>query len=124
MNRKGSCSCGQVRYQVSGEPLRVGICHCTSCRQESGSTFTAFAIWPRSAFRSSGDFATWEGRSFCPKCGSRLFALRDDEAEVKIGTLENAPTGLAPQYELWSWRREHWLRPVDGARQFTRDPDE
>ena len=124
MTRNGRCSCGQVRYQVSGEPLRVGICHCTSCRQESGSTFTAFAIWPRSAFQSSGDFATWEGRSFCPKCGSRLFALRDDEAEVKIGTLDNAPTNFAPQYELWVWRREHWLRPVDGARQFQRDPDE
>ncbi|MDW6024643.1 GFA family protein [Mesorhizobium sp. BAC0120] len=124
MIRHGSCSCGQVRYQVSGEPSRVGICHCTSCRQETGSTFTAFAVWPRSAFQSSGDFATWSGRSFCPKCGSRLFALRDDEAEIKIGTLENAPTNFTPQYELWTWRREHWLRPVDGARQFQRDPDE
>ena len=124
MIRHGSCSCGQVRYQVSGEPLRVGICHCTSCRQESGSTFTAFAIWPRSVFQSTGQFASWEGRSFCPKCGSRLFALRDDEVEVKIGTLQNPPTNLMPQYELWTWRREHWLRPVDGATQFQRDPDE
>jgi hypothetical protein len=124
MIRHGSCSCGQVRYEISGEPLRVGICHCTACRQESGSTFTAFAVWPRSAFQSTGEFATWEGRSFCPKCGSRLFALREDEAEVKIGTLQNPPSGLMPQYELWTWRREHWLRPVDGARQFQRDPDE
>jgi hypothetical protein len=119
--RNGSCSCGQVRYQVSGEPTRIGLCHCTSCRQESGSAFTAFAIWPRSAFRSSGEFKTWEGRSFCPECGSRLFALGDEEVEVKIGTLDDAPTELTPQYELWVWRREHWLNPLPGARQFRGD---
>ena len=110
-----------MRYTLSGEPLRVGLCHCTSCRQESGSAFTAFAVWPRSAFRSTGAFSTWEGRSFCPECGSRLFALRDDEAEIKIGTLEDAPTGLTPQYELWVWRREHWLEPLPGAEQHQRD---
>jgi hypothetical protein len=83
--------------------------------------FTAFGVWPRSAFRSAGAFVTWEGRSFCPGCGSRLFALRDDEAEIKIGTLEEAPTGLTPQYELWVWRREHWLKPLPGAEQHQHD---
>lgn len=83
--------------------------------------FTAFAVWPRSAFRSTGEFATWEGRSFCPRCGSSLFALGDDEAEIKLGTLDDAPTGVAPQYELWVWRREHWLTPLPGACQFQRD---
>jgi hypothetical protein len=106
---------------VTGEPLRVGLCHCTSCRQESGSMFTAFAVWPRDAFRSTGEFRTWEGRSFCGECGSRLFALRDDEAEIKMGTLKDAPTGLTPQYELWVWRREHWLKPLPDAEQHQGD---
>jgi hypothetical protein len=111
--RRGGCSCGNLRYAVAGEPLRIGLCHCTSCRQESGSMFTAFAVWPRAAFHSTGAFRTWEGRSFCPECGSRLFALRDDEAEIKLGTLDDAPTDLTPQYELWVWRREHWLTPLE-----------
>ena len=119
--RQGGCACGRVRYSVAGEPLRVGLCHCTSCRQESGSAFTAYAVWPRSAFRSTGEFSTWEGRSFCQVCGSRLFSLGDDEAEVKIGTLEEAPTTLTPTYELWVWRREHWMKPLPEARQFQRD---
>jgi hypothetical protein len=121
--RSGGCSCGKVRYTVAGEPIRVGLCHCTSCRQESGSMFTAYAIWPRSAFDSTGDVSTWEGRSFCPVCGSRLFALSDEAVEVKLGTIEDAPTNLTPQYELWVWRREHWLDPLQGARQFQRDRD-
>ena len=27
-SRTASCSCGQLRIQVDGEPLGVGICHC------------------------------------------------------------------------------------------------
>lgn len=119
--RQGGCACGRVRYAVAGEPLRVGLCHCTSCRQESGSAFTAYAVWPRSAFSSTGEFSTWEGRSFCPVCGSRLFSISKDETELKIGTLEDAPTDLTPTYELWVWRRERWLNPLPEARQFQRD---
>ena len=83
--------------------------------------FTTFGVWNRSQFASTGDFGTWEGRSFCTNCGSRLFALTDREAEVKLGTLDDAPTGLAPRYELWIGRREPWLVPVDGASQHIGD---
>lgn len=40
----GSCSCGDVKVAVRGEALRTGICHCTDCRQESGSAFTFFGV--------------------------------------------------------------------------------
>ena len=81
----------------------------------------AFAVWPRAAFSSSGETRIWEGRSFCPNCGSRLFSIGDDEVEIKIGTLDDAPTGLTPQYELWIGRREKWLHPLPDARQFAHD---
>jgi hypothetical protein len=38
-----------------------------------------------------------------------VFSLRPDEAEIMTGTLDNAPTGLTPTYELWIARREEWL---------------
>ena len=38
-----------------------------------------------------------------------------------VGSLDVAPTGLTPNYELWIKRREHWLRPVEGAEQFQED---
>lgn len=37
--RKGRCTCGQVRYEVRGDPTKVGLCHCTGCREETGSAF-------------------------------------------------------------------------------------
>jgi hypothetical protein len=95
--------------------MRVGLCHCTDCRQTSGSAFTFFAIWPRSAFRSTAHVATFKGRSFCPRCGSRVFSLTLDEAEIMIGSLDDAPSGLVPTYELWIPRREEWLHGLPWA---------
>lgn len=119
--RTGRCLCGKVHYEVRGEPMRVGLCHCGDCRKESGAVFTTFAIWPRNAFSTKGDTVVFEGRSFCPDCGARLFNLTDDEAEIRMGSLDDAPTGLAPSYEIWVKRREPWLAPLPGCLQFEED---
>jgi len=83
--------------------------------------FTTFAVWPKTAFETQGKTATFEGRSFCSECGSRLFALSDTEAEIKLGTLDDAPTDLTPTYELWIRRREPWLAPLPAAGQYDKD---
>jgi hypothetical protein len=114
----GQCLCGRVQLTARGEPSRVGICHCMDCRKESGSAFTFYAVWPATQFEHVGDTAEFHGQHFCPRCGARLFSLDDQEAEIKLGILSQAPTPLAPSYELWVKRRESWLRPVPGAEQF------
>lgn len=119
--RLGACHCGKVRFSVRGEPKRVGICHCTDCRQESGSAFTYYGVWPLETFESEGETRAHQGRSFCPACGARLYSVDQGEAEIKLGSLSTAPTGLVPTYELWIKRRESWLTPVAGARQFDED---
>ncbi len=116
--RTGRCLCGAVRYVVRGEPLHVGLCHCTDCRKESGSAFTVYAQWPRDAFELSGELAAYGDRSFCPRCGSRLGSFDDDDrVEICIGSLDDAPWRLRPDAELWVERREPWLAPVEGASQ-------
>jgi hypothetical protein len=62
------------------------------------------------------------GRSFCPVCGSRLFHLSDDEVEIMVGSLDEAPSDLRPTREGWIKRREHWLAPIAGTDQFDHDP--
>jgi hypothetical protein len=118
--REGGCSCGAVRFRVTGEPDRVGVCHCTTCRKETGSVIMAFAVWPRDKFMVTGETRHWQNRHFCPTCGSRLFEVSDDdpEVEIKLGALDDAPTELRPTYELWIRRREHWLSAVPEADQF------
>jgi hypothetical protein len=116
--RSGSCLCGAVRYTVDGEPEHVGRCHCADCRKESGSAFTIYGQWPRDCFELEGEVATYDGRSFCPRCGARLGCLDDDDVvEIRLGSLDDAPFELRPEAEIWIKRREPWLDAVEGAAQ-------
>jgi hypothetical protein len=78
-------------------------------------------MWPAAAFSSTGETEEHSGRRFCRHCGSRMYSLDENEAEIKLGTLADAPTGLTPSYELWVKRREDWLVPVEGAEQYDED---
>jgi hypothetical protein len=118
--RTGGCLCGAVRFTVRGEPVHVGRCHCGDCRKESGSAFTVYGQWPVEAFEVSGEIASYEGRGFCPLCGSRLLdpaAPGDTRVEIRLGSLDEPPFELKPEAEVWVKRRESWLPPVDGAAQ-------
>ncbi len=122
MTRTGGCNCGAVRIAIEGEPVRAGLCHCQTCRRETGATFNAFAIWRPNQVSVTGETRHWtagtDRRHFCPTCGSALFATSDaPEIEIRLGCLDAAPSGLAPSYELWIGRRETWQHPVPGAAQ-------
>ena len=127
MRRSGGCNCGQVRYEVVGEPLRVGVCHCETCRKDSGSAFSFFGIWPMASATLSGELGCWRSRAggerFCRTCGSSLFSWEEGsgEIEIKLGTLDDPPGALTPAYELWTIRREPWLGHQKGAAQHVRD---
>jgi len=118
--RTGGCLCGAVRYSVRGEPAHVGRCHCADCRKESGSAFTVYGQWPVEAFEVTGEVSSYDGRGFCPRCGSRLFdpvGPGEPLVEIRLGTLDDAPFELKPEAEVWVKRRESWLKPVEGAAQ-------
>lgn len=97
--------------------MHVRRCHCADCRKESGSAFTVYAQWPVEAFETSGELSTYDGRGFCPRCGSRLFDTTqpDSHIEIRIGSLDDAPFELRPQHEVWVKRRESWISAVEGA---------
>jgi hypothetical protein len=116
----GSCLCGDVRIAASGAPSRVGLCHCLDCRKHSGSLFFAGAVFPADAVSVEGETREYNGRHFCPRCGSSLFGRSGHEVEVHLGSLD-APGQLDPSYELWTIRREAWLPPFPLEQHFERD---
>ncbi|PLX36802.1 MAG: aldehyde-activating protein [Hyphomicrobiales bacterium] len=116
----GGCMCGRVRLKASGRPYRVGLCHCLDCRKHHGALFHASAIFPEDAVTLEGETHAYEGRHFCPRCGSSVFSRSGDEIEVHLGALD-APDQFLPTYELWTIRREAWLPPFPLARHCERD---
>ena len=123
LTRYGGCSCGAVRFEVRGEPVKVGLCHCQECRKATGAVFVAYGDWSRDRFSYTGAPSEFKGRSFCSQCGSRLFHLNEDKAmvEIMLGALDDAPTHLLPTVEGWTKRRERWLPPLGGVAQFEED---
>ena len=119
----GGCTCGAVRLQLDGPPDSVGICHCLDCRKHHGAPFYAAAIFPAGSVTVTGVTSAHRGRHFCPTCGASVFAQSDGEIEVHLGILDK-PDQFTPTYELWTIRRESWLRPIPGAEQFEKDRTE
>ncbi|MCB0828721.1 MAG: GFA family protein [Solirubrobacterales bacterium] len=116
----GGCLCGSVRVVGSGRPYRVGLCHCLDCRKHHGALFSASAIFPQDAVTIDGETRDYEGRHFCPRCGSSVFAQTGDEIEVSLGSLD-APDQLVPAYESWTIRRESWLPQFPLKRRYQQD---
>jgi hypothetical protein len=119
--RTGGCLCGAVRYELRGNPFKSGLCHCADCRKATGSSFLAYADWRIEQFRFTGDVGTFDGRSFCPRCGSRLFNLDATGAEIYLGSLDDAPSDIRPLMEIWCTRREPWLPVVPGLPMYPAD---
>ncbi|MBJ7412846.1 MAG: GFA family protein [Phenylobacterium sp.] len=113
----GGCACGAVRFMSRTEPLRVGLCHCMTCRKAHAAAFNPFVVFKAEAVEVTGNLRSWFSsagydRQFCGECGSRVIALNGDEVEVSLGSLDE-PGLLDPQYESWIVSREPWLAPLD-----------
>jgi hypothetical protein len=111
----GGCLCGDVRFTASGEPDRVGICHCLDCRKHHGAVFYAAAIFPASAVTIEGQAQHYSGRHFCPRCGSSVYAISENEIELHLGAMDE-PDHFVPTYECWTIRRESWLPEFAGMK--------
>lgn len=139
---KGSCLCGLTTFTVTGAPLTTLLCHCSSCKKASGSSFQANAcydpaqlsltsltsplattsqdasqnVWLKEETkittycdRSADSGATVE-RSFCARCGSRLWNRNPAFPEVvavAVGALDFGNGEGEGEGEGWKgWRPE------------------
>jgi hypothetical protein len=78
-----------------------------------------YALWPAEAFELSGEISSYDGRGFCPRCGSRLLDTSDSgdalvEIRLEVWTRREE---LRPEDEIWVTRRESWIPPVESAAQ-------
>jgi hypothetical protein len=80
-NHSGTCFCGTVKFEVSGEPVAMGYCHCSSCRHWSAGPVNAFSLWKPDALKvteGAAHIGTYNKtpisfRKWCKSCGGHLF---------------------------------------------------
>lgn len=124
--RTASCRCGRLRATVSGDPVRVSVCHCLNCKKRSGSAFSVQARWPSQQVRIQGRSNQFEQPSdngnrgifrFCPDCGSDVYytnagpGIDADFANlvaIPVGAFDD-PFFAWPQYSVWEQRKHPWV---------------
>lgn len=119
--RTASCRCGQLRATVTGEPVRVSVCHCLNCKKRSGSAFAVQARWPAeqviiegrsSSFKKVSDSGNWATFHFCPDCGSDVHydnnGKFDGQIAIPLGAFDD-PFFLSPKFSVWEERKHDWL---------------
>ncbi|MCJ1394326.1 hypothetical protein MMC18_007204 [Xylographa bjoerkii] len=138
--RSGSCLCGGVRYELSGEPTVKVLCHCNNCGKSSGlanwwynTTLSSFGFSVAKDFRiiegqniirtyedSKTDSGDTVQRSFCSICGSPLFIMNakfDRAVIVTKGTM-NGAIEWTPQQEYYCKRKEKYVSNMKIAEGF------
>lgn len=125
--REASCSCGQLRAVVEGDPVRVSVCHCLACQRRTGSAFSAQARFARSAVTITGesreferisDDGEWRRFNFCPHCGATVYYSTDLELiAIPLGAFAD-PEFPAPTVSVWEARKHVWVNSPPGAERF------
>ncbi|HAV35600.1 MAG TPA: aldehyde-activating protein [Massilia sp.] len=124
--RLASCSCGQLSARVSGDPVRVSICHCLACQRRTGSVFGQQARFPRenvtiagqsTRYVRVGDEGTRATFHFCPHCGATVYYEAEGQEEwlaIPVGAFAD-PGFPAPTVSVYEERMHGWVVPPAGA---------
>ena len=120
--REAACHCGQLRLEVTGEPLAVSICNCLACQRRTGSAFGMQAGFEKDQVTVVGRFDDYVRASdeadrkehvfhFCPTCGSQVFYTEPAEPDlvvVSVGSFAD-PSFPPPTESGYDSRRHSWV---------------
>ncbi len=131
---KGGCLCGEVRYEITQEPIAMGKCHCRDCQKATGSAYFPYILVSPDTLKISGasiDY-TMKGssgkdvtRTFCPQCGSYVFgepSILEGLRTVSGATLDN-PEDYKPDADIWVEHLQDWDILDPNTTKFDRSPE-
>ena len=116
--RTGHCLCGAVSFTLASDPVVVRLCWCRDC-QHLAANGTVNMLVATEALAVSGalaehtktaDSGNAVTRSFCPTCGTHLFArssARPQFRVVRAGNLDE-PSSIRPTMNIWTSSAPEW----------------
>lgn len=121
---EGSCLCGDVAYEISGEPMRMAYCYCSRCRRARSAAHAANIFYPLDAVRFTRgaaqvvDYqlpeARFFGTAFCERCGAMVArrAVARGLVNVPAGSLDVDP-GIRAMMQVFVDSKAGWIDITD-----------
>ncbi|MEM7290369.1 MAG: GFA family protein [Pseudomonadota bacterium] len=118
---KGSCNCGNVKWEAEGELRGILACHCGQCRKQTGLYYAATNVSDDRLRLVSDSTLKWyqssdvAKRGFCGECGSAMFWKHsaDDFTSILVGSIDG-PTGLEIVEHIFTDDKPDWYEITDG----------
>ena len=117
---EGGCSCGEIRYRLTSDPLVTHCCHCLNCQRRTGSAFVINVLIeadrvelltgePRRVDVPRDDGST-QKIFRCPTCQVAVYSDygRSDIRFVRAGTLDD-PSHVAPDVHIFTRSKREWI---------------
>lgn len=120
----GSCLCGSVQYEITGEFQRFSNCHCSRCRKVSGSGHGSnILIKPLTGItwlRGQSLLARYKVpdadrffNCFCSKCGSPMpREIPQLDAVLAPAGSTDSELPVTPQHHIFWDSRAKWSCPA------------
>lgn len=130
---KGSCLCGAVEYEVTGDPRRFYHCHCQRCRKSSGTGHASNVMLANATLVFSHGKSLIKqfklpnaerfSRQFCTECGAPVARLVPalDAVVIPAGSLDDS-TPIKPQARIYWDSRTDWTCDGDTLPRFSEGP--
>ena len=101
------CACGAVSVHFSGKVLSMFLCSCEDCQRATGAGHSAIVLARQEAVTVSGETRSFARlansgatltRTFCPNCGTPLWAQSSRAAELVMLPVGLFGAAAAPWY--------------------------
>jgi hypothetical protein len=129
---RGSCLCGSVAWETTGEGRLMSHCHCSMCRKSHGSAFGTYVGFAADGFRwlrGSESIVRYESspgfdRPFCRRCGSGVAGDPRDDGSVFMpaGCLDDDPVAR-PQAHIFVASKAPWWSIHDDLPRYDAYPE-
>jgi hypothetical protein len=129
MTIRGSCLCGDIRFELTAPPSMMASCHCARCRKAGAQVFVFVKretfVWISGEEKVSRlqPLPPYKyARCFCPNCGTALGEPGAGESfPINANCLDDDP-GVRIRFHEFVSEKPDWHVIGDDAKQFAEHP--
>ena len=129
---EGGCTCGHVRYRLTGKPMIVHACHCSWCQRETGTVHALNALYEADRVVHiaaepevvNTPSASGRGQKIarCPVCKVAVWSNYPGAGPavrfVRVGTMDD-PHTYPPDVHIFTSTKVPWVTLPPGAKVYS-----